>query len=169
MKAINIFLFAFFFLNFSELTGFEKMKFHHYVDDIIVETVTVEEVSKLISDRQGKPLLLNVWATWCAPCREEFPELVKLAELYAEQLDVIGISVDFPEEIDSKVLPFLESQNAFFPNFVLDVRDPMEFINLLDEDWNGAIPATFIYTEDGEQVGSLIGQQSFDEFVKAIP
>lgn len=137
-------------------------------NSIEVEIITVEELKELIKNRNGKPLLINAWATWCAPCREEFPDLVKIANEYYGQIDVVGISVDFPEEIDSKIIPFLKKQNADFKNYVIKVIEPEDFINLLNESWSGAIPATFIYNVKGNQVRYLIGQQSFEEFKKVI-
>jgi thiol-disulfide isomerase/thioredoxin len=134
---------------------------------IKVEIVSIKDLRKIIENRIGKPLLINVWATWCAPCREEFPDLVKIANEYYGQIDVVGISVDFPEEIDSKIIPFLKKQNADFKNYVIKVIEPEDFINLLNENWSGAIPATFIYDGNGEQIKYLIGKQSYEEFEKA--
>ena len=135
---------------------------------IDVKIISIEELKDFIQNRGGKPLLINVWATWCAPCREEFPDLVKMANEYHNKIDVVGISVDFPEEIDSKIIPFLKKQNADFKNYVIKVIEPEDFINLLNENWSGAIPATFIYDENGEQIEYFIGKQSYEEFEKAV-
>ena len=137
-------------------------------NSIKVEIISVEKLEELIKNRNGKPLLINVWATWCAPCREEFPDLVKLADEYSNKIDVVGISVDFPEEIDSKIVPFLKNQNVTFANFVIKVIEPEDFINLLSKDWSGAVPATFIYNENGDQIRYLIGKQSYKEFEKVV-
>ena len=133
-----------------------------------VEIISVEDLKELIENRNGKPLIINVWATWCAPCREEFPDLVTLANKYADEIEVVGISVDFPEELDSKIIPFLKKHNADFSNYVIKVIDPEDFINLLNEDWRGAIPATFVYDENGNQVKYLIGKQSYEGFEKLV-
>ncbi|MBT8382733.1 MAG: TlpA family protein disulfide reductase [Ignavibacteria bacterium] len=137
-------------------------------NSIKVEIVSVEDLRKIIENKTGKPLIINVWATWCAPCREEFPDLVRLADEYEDKIDVVGISVDFPEELDSKIIPFLKKQGASFTNYVIKVIEPEDFINLLNKNWSGAVPATFIYDEKGRQVKYLIGKQSFEEFEKAI-
>ncbi len=133
-----------------------------------VKIISTAELEKLIKERNGKPLLINVWATWCAPCREEFPDLVKIAENFGDKIDVVGISVDFPEEIDSKIIPFLKKHNAQFANYVVKVTDPEDFINLLNKDWFGAIPATFIYDEKGNQKEFLIGKQSYKNFEEVL-
>lgn len=136
--------------------------------DVSVEVIEINKLKEIINNRNGKPLLINVWATWCVPCREEFPELVKITNKFGDKVDMIGISVDFPEEKDSKVVPFLKEQNAEFNNYVIKVVEPDDFINLLDKDWSGAVPATFVYDEKGTQKVFLLGKQSYNEFEKAI-
>jgi thiol-disulfide isomerase/thioredoxin len=123
----------------------------------------------LIMNRNGKVLLINVWATWCIPCREEFPDLVRLAEKYqGRNLEVIGISADYPDEIASKITPFIESEKVNFPIYVQDFDKEENFINYLNRDWSGALPATFIYDKSGAQQKFLLGKQSFQEFQQAV-
>ena len=133
-----------------------------------LKIIGVEDLQDLINHDTGLPLFINVWATWCAPCREEFPELVKLADTYKNEIRVVGISVDDSEIIDSKVIPFLEDQKAEFINYLLKVIDPEDFINLLNEEWSGAIPATFIYDKNGNQKEMLIGKQTYQQFEEAV-
>lgn len=133
-----------------------------------VNIINVSDLKLILEDGKGSPLLINVWATWCEPCREEFPDLVKLSNTYRNEIRFIGISADDVDELDSKVIPFLKNQNAQFENYLIKVREPEDFINLLDKDWSGAIPATFIYDKNGKQTEVLIGKQSFEEFEKAI-
>jgi len=133
-----------------------------------VKIINVSDLEKIINQSGHRALLINVWATWCLPCREEFPDLVKLAQDYDKNIRVIGISVDDSDDLDSKVIPFLKNQNAEFENYLLKVVDPEDFINLLNKDWSGAVPATFIYDNTGKQKESLIGKQSYELFEKAI-
>jgi len=126
-------------------------------------------LDQLITNRNGKVLLINVWATWCIPCREEFPDLVKLAKKYQKlNLEVIGISADYPDEIVSKIRPFVKSQQVNFPIFVQNFDKQENFINYFSEDWSGALPATFIYDTSGTQQEFLLGKHSYQEFQKAI-
>src|SRR3989339_988306 len=74
-------------------------------EKIKVETIDKAKLSKLIKDRKGKILFLNLWATWCVPCREEFPSIVKLAS-ELKDVEFVGISIDFLDEVDSKIIPF---------------------------------------------------------------
>ena len=133
-----------------------------------VEIINLSDLEKIIGDSDGRALLINVWATWCAPCREEFPELVKLANDYSREVRVVGISVDEKGDLDSKVIPFLKNQNASFQNYLLKVVDPEDFINALNKKWGGAIPATFIYDKTGNQKEMIVGKQTYEVFEKAI-
>ena len=118
---------------------------------------------------KGKIIFVNAWATWCLPCKEEFPDLVKLAENYQDSdVVIIGISVDYPDEIETKIAPFLKSQVATFPNYVQNFKDPAELIDMFNEKWRGAVPATFIYDKKGIQKAFLLGKQSYQTFKKVI-
>ena len=137
--------------------------------DISVEKLTGSELEKIISSRDGKILLINIWATWCIPCREEFPDLVKLRnETDEKEIDIIGISADYPDEIESKIIPFLREQKVNFKNYVNAFDDPNELIDFLNPDWNGALPATFIFDEAGNQKVFLEGKQSYEELIEAL-
>jgi len=98
----------------------------------------------------GKPLLVNFWATWCGPCREEFPDLVKIDEEYRGRIDFITISLDFPEEIDAAVPKFLSEMKAKMPTYLLVSADENAIISSIAKDWNGALPSTIFYNEKGE-------------------
>jgi len=133
-----------------------------------VEVINVEKLKKIIDENRDRAILINIWATWCIPCREEFPDLVKIANDYKDEVRVIGISLDEPEILDTQVIPFLKSHNAEFENYILKTVEPEDFINLLSKEWSGAVPATFIYDKKGYQKEILIGKQSYNSFEKAV-
>ena len=157
MIKILLILFAFYSINFAQSTN-----------KIIVETIAKDNLEELIKNRNGKILLLNIWATWCIPCREEFPDLVKLSQEYKEQIDIVAISVDYKDEIDSKVIPFLHKNSVKFSVFISGFSKDEELINFVDSNWNGALPASFIYNSDGEQIQFLEGKQSIESFSSSI-
>ncbi|HVF67776.1 MAG TPA: TlpA disulfide reductase family protein [Pyrinomonadaceae bacterium] len=101
-----------------------------------------------------RPLLVNFWATWCGPCREEFPDLVKLRARYAaEQLDFALVSLDDASDIGTAVPDFLsESGAAALPAYLLHAEDDSAAINLVDPKWSGELPATFLYDRAGQIV-----------------
>jgi thiol-disulfide isomerase/thioredoxin len=98
----------------------------------------------------GKPLLVNFWATWCDPCREEFPDLVKLDAEYKGKLDFITVSLDDLAEIRRDVPKFLVSMKAEMPAYLLKVADESAVISSITKDWNGGLPFTILYNEKGE-------------------
>lgn len=134
-----------------------------------VELLDEAGYDSLITHREGKVLIVNFWATWCIPCRDEFPELVRLRTHFAgAAVDVVGISIDYPDEIEEKVKPFLKQVGANFPIYVLNVTDVDSFIQGVHPDWSGALPATFVYDRKGSVLKFLLGQQNFDQFRAAV-
>jgi thiol-disulfide isomerase/thioredoxin len=133
-----------------------------------VKIIDVSDLKLILEAGKGSPILINVWATWCEPCREEFPDLVDLSAIYKEDIRFISISVDDFSDLEVKVVPFLKNQNVQFESYLLKVVEPEDFINLLDKDWSGAVPATFIYDKNGNQTEALIGKQSFEMFEREI-
>jgi thiol-disulfide isomerase/thioredoxin len=99
------------------------------------------------------PLLVNFWATWCEPCREEFPDLVKIdADYHARGLEFAAISVDDPGEATKGVPKFLREMRAQMPAYVLNVIDSEPVINSVDPNWGGELPATFLFNRHGQIV-----------------
>ena len=136
--------------------------------EYLVDSIDQEKLEKLISDRDGKYLLVNIWATWCIPCREEFPDLVKLSNNYKSKLDIIAISVDYKDEVNKKVIPFLSQMKVNFPTYISDFNKDEELIMYFSADWNGALPGTFIYDREGIQILKLEGKQSYESFSSII-
>ncbi|MDX2177713.1 MAG: TlpA disulfide reductase family protein [Candidatus Sumerlaeia bacterium] len=102
-------------------------------------------------------LVVNYWATWCSPCVEEIPYFVKVAaEQKAGHVQFVGLSLDFPNQVESKVVPFLKKEGVKYPNFLLDVYDQDAFIGQVSDEWNGEIPATFIYDRTGRLVAKTL-------------
>jgi thiol-disulfide isomerase/thioredoxin len=98
----------------------------------------------------GRPLLVNFWATWCDPCREEFPDLVKFDTEYRGRVDVITISLDDLAEIKRDVPTFLSQMKAEMPAYLLKTPDEDAAISSLSLPWTGALPFTVLYNEKGE-------------------
>ncbi len=127
------------------------------------------ELKNKIENRNGNILFINVWATWCEPCVAEFPDLVKVANEYKNKgVDFLSLSADFESSIDSSVVPFLISQKADFPVFVIKERKSESIINLLNKDWSGALPATIIYDKYGKQKLFVMGARKYDFFKNKI-
>jgi thiol-disulfide isomerase/thioredoxin len=98
----------------------------------------------------GRPLVANFWATWCDPCREEFPDLVLLDADYKGRVDVVTVSLDDLAEINRDVPKFLGEMKASMPAYLLKVEDENAVINSITADWQGGLPFTILYNEQGE-------------------
>jgi thiol-disulfide isomerase/thioredoxin len=104
-------------------------------------------------------VLLNVWATWCAPCREEFPDLLRVGREYrARGLRLVLVSADFASE---EVGRFLAGQGVDFVTY-LKQGDDMRFIDGLDPRWSGALPATIVYDGAGRPLWFRQGRSTYD-------
>jgi thiol-disulfide isomerase/thioredoxin len=126
--------------------------------------VNAEEMQALLKRDGRRPLLVNYWATWCDPCRDEFPELVKIDKDYrAKGLDFIAITLDDLVDIKTAVPQFLRLMNARMPVYLLNVADPEPTINLIDPRWGGALPATFLYDSNGQVVYKHFGRVNTPE------
>ena len=141
-------------------------------DSIHVVPIDQKELHTIIDHRNGSILFLNIWATWCKPCMEEFPDIIKLAEEYQKEkshVEFILVSADYPDEIDSQIIPFLKKFPSIpFRVYVADFESQEQFINSFNKEWSGAIPATFLYRADGSQAKMLLGQHSYDQFKKEV-
>ncbi len=105
-----------------------------------------------LSAHRGKIVVLNFWATWCVPCREEMPMLARLRrEFAARGLEVIGPSADAPET-QKEIAPFLRKQKIDFPIWAGATTADMERLGL-----GTALPATAVLDRDGRIVGRILG------------
>jgi thiol-disulfide isomerase/thioredoxin len=111
----------------------------------------VNEVSlKKLLKPNGKPLLVNFWATWCDPCREEFPELVKIDNENKGKIDFLTVSLDDLADIDGAVPKFLTEMKADMPAYLLRTDDENAAISAIAKDWSGGLPFTILYNNKGE-------------------
>ncbi len=118
--------------------------------------------------QQGRVLLVNFWATWCEPCREEFPALVRLHNAYRKRgLSLVAISMDEPESLPD-IAKFLKSEGAQFGSYRHDFRDFGAFVDTVNPQWGGGIPASFLFDRSGKLVASWQGATSYEEFERAV-
>lgn len=124
--------------------------------------------ARVRAQQHGQVLLVNFWATWCDPCREEFPGLVRLHNTYRSHgLSVVAISMDEPESVPA-IAQFLHSQGANFGSYRQHFKDFEVLVNSINPKWGGGIPATFLYDREGKLVESWEGATSYEEFESAV-
>jgi thiol-disulfide isomerase/thioredoxin len=136
-----------------------------------IRVVDLDGLKKVLQrdPKDARPLLINFWATWCDPCREEFPDLVKVdADYRSKGLDFVAVSLDDISDIKTAVPKFLKEMKAEMPVVLLNVNDPEPAIKAVDAAWDGQLPATFLYDKDGKVVFKHFGRIQPTELRAAI-
>jgi thiol-disulfide isomerase/thioredoxin len=123
---------------------------------------------KVIASAKGKVLLVNFWATWCEPCREEMPALAKLHQgLASRGFQLVTVSADEPED-EAAALQFLKQSKIQGPAFLKRVKDDDAFIRSIDEKWSGALPALILFDRAGRKSRAFIGETELKTLEAAI-
>jgi len=124
--------------------------------------------SRVVAAKKGRVVLVNFWATWCEPCREEMPALVAAAKGFpSKDVAVALVSTDSLKKTPD-VQKFLASQKVPFVCWQAKSTDPQRFIDAVDKTWNGAVPYTLVYDRKGDLAARLAGPQTERSFSEAI-
>jgi thiol-disulfide isomerase/thioredoxin len=130
--------------------------------------IDIQGYRKILEGHKGQPLLVTFWATWCEPCRDEYPMLNDLAKQYAPQgLKVVGINLDQDGDI-ILMRRFLARYKPVFPNYRKIKGEEDAFSNAVLPGWKGSLPASFFYAKDGSQIRHLVGASDHDTYEAAI-
>lgn len=120
--------------------------------EIQLEIVDYYGLEKVINRVDDKTYVVNFWATWCAPCVKELPYFEKLDKEYEDKnVEVVLMSLDFPNKYESKLKPFIKKHQLRSELFALNDMDSNYWIPKVNEDWSGALPATLIYNKEKRQ------------------
>jgi thiol-disulfide isomerase/thioredoxin len=138
-----------------------------------ITLATPQEIRAVIEAEQGNVVVMNFWATWCPPCVKEMPELAKFwREFDGKGIRFLSVSADFAATKDSVVMPFMNSYEIPFPVRIMSVDNPDDLTTVLGLEWDGALPATFIYGPDGKvawsEIGGTMTRDSLFEQVKPL-
>jgi thiol-disulfide isomerase/thioredoxin len=116
---------------------------------------TLDGSSKRLADYKGKVVIVDLWATWCGPCRQEIPHLIELANTYRDKgVEVVGLTNENPETDAQAVRAFSQQ---FKINYPIGWADPTMATNLMRINGRGGIPQTFVIGKDGKVKGKFVG------------
>jgi thiol-disulfide isomerase/thioredoxin len=138
---------------------------------LLVRELDLEGLKRILQrdGKQPRPLLISFWATWCDPCREEFPDLVQIDRDYkARGLEFVIVSLDDLSDIKTIVPQYLKKMRAQMPAYLLNVPDPEPAIKFVDAEWGGGLPATFLFDARGQIVFKHMGRVNAAELRAAI-
>jgi thiol-disulfide isomerase/thioredoxin len=135
MKIVSVYILVLLLIiSFSEVSG-QK-----------IEYIKVPELEKILKNPEDKLFVVNLWATWCAPCVAELPAFEKTAGEYDKsKVRFLMISLDFPNQIEKQLKPFLLKNKITLDVAVMMDVDYDSWIDKVDPQWQGTIPATLIF------------------------
>ena len=137
----------------EELEDFELSKEKHNISSLKFKDEQEKEIS--FSDFKGKILLVNFWATWCAPCIKEMPSLDRLKSKVDGNFDVVAISID--RDGKKKVIDFFNENKITNLEKFFDIKNSLaKEMNLI------GIPTSFFVNKKGDLIGHYQGDMEWD-------
>lgn len=128
--------------------GFKKWA----AEAVALSAIDAAGLESVARNDSTKLRLINVWATWCGPCVIEFPDLVTIHRMYrGRDFEIVTVSVDAPERRGA-ALKFLEENQASTRNYLFESGDPYAMIDLVDPEWQGALPHTLLVAPGGRAI-----------------
>lgn len=131
-----------------------------YAQEVTVYN-TFDDLEKAVLADKNTTYVVNFWATWCAPCVKELPYFEQLNK-ENKNVKVILVSLDFKNQFETKLLPFLKKRNIASKVVFLADKNYNDWLSKVDESWSGAIPATWIIQADKK----LFAERDFENFLE---
>ena len=135
----------------------------------VVEKVGLATLKRILAADSGNVVLLNAWASWCKPCAEEMPGLLKIhRSARGKPLRLILLSTDDSDDLETKVRPALKKFGVDFTTYIMSDSSEDAFISGLSDEWSGALPATFFYDRQGNLAEMKVGERTYSQFKEAV-
>lgn len=118
-------------------------------DGIVIDVFDFESFKPFLEKNNDTLYIINFWASWCKPCVKEMPYFEKIGRDYSnEKVKLLLVSLDFRNQLDSKLIPFILKNNVSSKVVMLNDPDANSWISSVDEEWTGSIPATIFIKGD---------------------
>lgn len=135
---------------------------------VTIQTIDTSGIKEIIRNKSGKLLLINIWATWCGPCVQEFPDFVIIDRIYrSRQFEFISINADKLAGKDN-VLKFLQKNEASNRNYIFGSDNNTALVESVDPAWSGALPYTILVEQGGKVIYRTQGPINMVEMRKLI-
>jgi thiol-disulfide isomerase/thioredoxin len=130
------------------------------------EMKTIDGKPFKIADLKGKVLLVNLWATWCAPCVKEMPEIQKLNdELKDKGFEAVGVTFIDEDNPDKQVRDFLKEKKFTYTQVLSNEKT---WDAMLELSKAPGIPINFVVSKEGKIIETLVGGKSYEAFKAAV-
>jgi thiol-disulfide isomerase/thioredoxin len=117
-----------------------------------VSTIKFAELQQIRQSPHDTLYVVNFWATWCKPCIKEMPYFEAANQHYKDQpVRILLVSMDAVQDLEKRVIPFVEKRNLQSRLYLLDEPDGNTWIDRLEPKWSGAIPATMLFNNKRKQ------------------
>jgi thiol-disulfide isomerase/thioredoxin len=119
---------------------------------VTIENIDTSGIKELIRNKSDKLRLINVWASWCGPCVQEFPDFVILDRIYrSREFEFVSINADKLSRKDN-VLKFLQKNEASNKNYIFNSDNNTDLVEAVDPKWSGALPYTLLVEQGGNVI-----------------
>jgi thiol-disulfide isomerase/thioredoxin len=133
-----------------------------------IKSMKIADLEKIIAE-SNRPMIVNMWATWCKPCIEELPYFIEETKKHQkDSIQLLLVSLDFKEEFPFGISTFAMKRNITAPIFWLDETNADYFCPRIDKNWSGAIPATLFVNNKTGYKKFIESQLSHDKLKKQI-
>lgn len=135
---------------------------------VTLENIDTAGIRKIIQNKSDKLRLINVWASWCGPCVQEFPDFVIIDRIYrSRQFEFVSINADQLSRKDN-VLKFLQKNEASNKNYIFSSDNNGDLVEAVDPEWSGALPYTMLVEQGGKIIYRTQGPINMTEMRKLI-
>lgn len=136
--------------------------------EVQLQEIDTEGIKELLRNNSDKLRLLNIWATWCGPCRLEYPDFIVVQRMFGDRdFEFVSLSADNLSKKEN-ALKFLQKSQSAVSNYIATTKDKYELIEAVDPEWNGALPYTVLIEPGGKVIWRHQGEADFQELKKTI-